>query len=215
VGVSRAPDYLGKAIQRKIRRMIEVEGLKPISIVVPGGRVVSPRWPVAPSDLVPSIAPSDIDPQVAPGDLFPGTQSGDAIVVGPGAGFVPAYTPQYANIEVILNAGGAIISANEIKLDVQVDFNCVIVSWSMLADAAATARIDLWSDTYANFPPVIADTMPGASGNRPQITAAVKNTGGVSGWTKTVINAGDIIRVNLDTNDVAKRITLSLKVRKT
>lgn len=109
--------------------------------------------------------------------------------------------------------GGALISVG-IKLDLVVDFDCTVIGWTMLLDIAATMRIDLWKDTYGNYPPVAGDTMPGASGNRPQTVAALKAVGSPSAWTKKTIVAGETIRVNVDTNDLAQRALLVVKVRR-
>lgn len=141
-------------------------------------------------------------------------ETGDGLVTGAGPTFAPAWAPQYAEVEIVLTAGGPLIQPG-IYMDIVLPFACVIVGWAMYTDQVATARIDLWSDVHANFPPTIAGTMPGAAANRPQVAAANKATGAVAGWTKTAFLAGDILRVNLDVNDVATRITLGLKVRKT
>lgn len=152
------------------------------------------------------VAPADLDTSGA-------TESGDAVVTGAGAGFAAAYTAQYADILLVFDGGGSPIATGQ-KMDITIDFACKVIGWTIFADAASTARIDIWKTTYAGAPPVVANTMPGVDANKPQLTAAVKNIGGVGAWTAIDIAAGDVLRINLDTNNNAQHLTATLKVRK-
>ncbi len=95
----------------------------------------------------------------------------------------------------------------------EVPYKCDLNTWTLLADAG-TCTIDLWSDTYANFPPVVGDAMT-TGGTKPNISASAKGQGSPTSWTKTGFAAGDILGVNIDAVATATRITLSLKVTKT
>ena len=89
-------------------------------------------------------------------------------------------------------------------------FSGTITSVTVLADQSATAVIDIWKDTYANFPPTVADTITAAA--KPSLSAANKSVDSVlTGWT-TSVTAEDVFRFNIDSNDNAKRITLKLNV---
>lgn len=115
----------------------------------------------------------------------------------------------YTTIQVIIGNGEDIIQAG-IWGDVQVPFAGTITSVTLLADTAATAVIDIWKDTYANFPPTVADTITAAA--LPTLTAANKSEDAVlAGWTTAVADR-DIFRFNVDSNDLAKKITLNLEV---
>ena len=117
-----------------------------------------------------------------------------------------------STINFIIDGGGAAITTG-IKGDVEIPFACTINQVTLLADQSATAVIDIWKDTYANYPATVADTITAAA--IPTITAATKSQDAtLTGWT-TSITAGDIIRFNVDSNDNATRVTLSLKVTKT
>ncbi|GAH83480.1 unnamed protein product, partial [marine sediment metagenome] len=76
--------------------------------------------------------------------------------------------------------------------------------------------IDVWKDTYANFPPTNDDAMPGA-GKEPTITAT--NQKGqdldISDWATVAIAAGDVLAFNVDSCAAITRVTLSLKATKT
>jgi hypothetical protein len=113
---------------------------------------------------------------------------------------------------VIDNAGVAITTG--VKIDYPVPYNCKITQWELVADVSGSIVLDLWSDTYANFPPTVADTITGAE--KPTLSAVQKNTdtslaAGV-GWPLT---GGRWLRINVDSATTVTRVTLSLKVERT
>ena len=111
----------------------------------------------------------------------------------------------------IIDGGGAAISTG-IKGDLRIPFACDISSITLLADQSTSTVIDIWKDTYANFPPDNTDTITASSEGT--ISAAVKSEDtDIFGWT-TSITADDILRFNVDSNDNAQRITLALKVER-
>jgi len=70
--------------------------------------------------------------------------------------------------------------------------------------------IDVWKDTYANFPPTVADTITGTE--KPTLSSASKNQDlTLSTWT-TSITAGDWLRFNVDSASTVTRIALSIMV---
>jgi hypothetical protein len=120
---------------------------------------------------------------------------------------------QYVDIVFVLDGGGTTITAG-VKTDLRIDFRCVVTSWTLLLDQSATIRVDVWRDSYGNYPPVAGDSMPGAAGDRPQTVAAAKGSGSATAWDFTTIVAGDTLRLNVDLNDAATRATLVLKARR-
>lgn len=102
----------------------------------------------------------------------------------------------------------------------EIPFGCTINTWTILSADAGTPTsgdivIDIWKDTYANFPPVVGDSMVGA-GTKPNI-AATNNKGQAapSSWTTTSIAAGDVIGFNIDSVTSLKTVVISLKITKT
>lgn len=115
-----------------------------------------------------------------------------------------------AGIEFVIDGGGSAIEAG-IAGDLEVPFDCDIESSSLLADQTGSIKVDIWKDTYANFPPTDADSICG--GNEPEIAAGVKDQDTtLTGWTKALAR-GDILRFNVDSCTTITRVTLSLKVR--
>jgi len=116
------------------------------------------------------------------------------------------------SITFIIDGGGSAITTG-IKGDLRIPFACTINRVTLLADQTGDIVIDIWKDTYANFPPTDADSITGSS--PPTISSGTKyEDSTLSGWT-TTINADDILRFNVDSCSSITRVTLSLKVTKT
>lgn len=112
-------------------------------------------------------------------------------------------------VTMTIDAGSSVISTG-LKGYIEVPFACTIISWTILADVSGSIVIDVWKDTYANYPPVVGDSITASA--KPTITTAVKNQSStLTGWT-TSVSAGDILAFNVDSVTTIKRITLSLKV---
>jgi hypothetical protein len=73
--------------------------------------------------------------------------------------------------------------------------------------------IDIWKDSYANYPPTVADTITGSA--KPTITTDTKaNSSTLTGWT-TSVTAGDILYFNVDSVTSITNVVLTMKVTKT
>jgi hypothetical protein len=118
----------------------------------------------------------------------------------------------WTNIPIIIDGGGVAITTG-VKLDIQVPFNCVVSTWTIGADQSGSIVLDLWLDTYANYPPTVADTMTGSA--KPTLSAAAKATSStLTGWT-TSLTKGSWIRVNVDSVATVTRVNCSLTVKRT
>jgi hypothetical protein len=117
-----------------------------------------------------------------------------------------------ATILFVIDGGGSTITTG-IKGDLKVDFPCTINQWTLLADQSGSIVVDVWKDTYANYPPVVGDSITASA--KPTISSATKGQSGVlTGWT-TAIAAGDTLRLNVDSVTTCQRVTLALRVRRT
>lgn len=115
-------------------------------------------------------------------------------------------------ITYVIDGGGSAITTG-IKGDFSVPAGCTITSVTALADQTGSIVIDIWKDTYANFPPTDADSITSAA--PVTISAATKATDStLTGWT-TAISAGDILRFNVDSVSTVTRVTLEIRVTKT
>jgi len=102
--------------------------------------------------------------------------------------------------------------ADNLQWQLTMPYTCTAVSWTVLADQAGAIQIDVWKDSYANFPPTDADSM--CSGKEIKIVAT--NQKGqdldISDWTTTTINAGDTIIFNVDSCTDIESVTINLNV---
>lgn len=112
----------------------------------------------------------------------------------------------------VFDGNGATI-ATGIRGDWLIPYNCTILGYDMLADQSGSIVLDLWQDTYANFPPTVADTITASA--KPTISTATKNTSTtLTGWT-TSLTGGSILRFNVDSATSIQRLTFTLHLRRT
>jgi hypothetical protein len=113
---------------------------------------------------------------------------------------------------LIIDNRGTAISAG-IKGDVRIPFACTVTGWTLLADQTGSIVIDVWRDSYANFPPVVGDSIAGTE--KPTLSSASKNEDlTLTTWT-TALAAGDILRFNIDSAATVTRVSLSLHLTRT
>jgi hypothetical protein len=121
-------------------------------------------------------------------------------------------TSYNAGLGYSISNGGNVLSTGLAGTGLYIPFNCVIQGWTLLGDQSGSITLDIWKDSYANYPPTVLDTITGSA--KPSITTASKNTSTtLTGWT-TTINAGDVLYVNVDSVTSFTNIALSLKVAK-
>jgi hypothetical protein len=112
-------------------------------------------------------------------------------------------------IEFVIDGGGAAIAPGT-KGFIQVPFACTIAAARLLADRSGSIVVDIWKDSYANYPPDDADSITGAA--PPAIASDIKSENtGLTGWT-TGIAAGDILGFNVDSASTLTRVTVVLTV---
>jgi hypothetical protein len=123
--------------------------------------------------------------------------------------------------DLLLGGQGIIISAGQLAIDasgpeaqgdIVVPYDCTITAVTLLSDQSGSIAVDLWVDSYANFPPTDADSITASA--VPTISAAAKyRDTTLTGWT-TALAAGDIIRYNVDSASTITRCTMYLTVTK-
>lgn len=117
-------------------------------------------------------------------------------------------------VSVGFDGQGSAIAANT-YVDWRAPYSATIKKVSMVSvdGTTTTTVIGVWKDTWANWPPTVADKITGTA--YPTITAGTKSEdSALTGWTTTV-TAGDVIRFNVDSNSAALRIALFLEMEKT
>jgi len=120
-----------------------------------------------------------------------------------------AATTATRSIQFVIDGGGSVITTG-VKGFLEIPFACTINRVTLLADQSGSIVIDIFKDTYANFPPVVGDSITAAA--KPTITTSNKSQDAtLTGWT-TSIAAGDILAFNVDSVGTHERVTLSLRV---
>jgi hypothetical protein len=165
---------------------------------------------------IPLSGLQDIPTNTVIGRETPGTGPPQSVAVSGGIGFSGAGTIELtANqriraLPVWVYQNGAVLTTG-IKADLMAPFSCTITKVTLLADQNGNVVVDIWKDTFANYPPTVADTITG--GAKPTLSGANKYQDGVlTGWN-TTINAGDILRFNFDSASVITRLAIGLDVR--
>jgi len=117
-----------------------------------------------------------------------------------------------SSINFIIDGGGSAITTG-VKGYIEIPFACTINQVTLLADQSGSIVVDIWKDTYANYPPTDADSITASA--VPTISTATKSQDStLTGWT-TSISAGDILGFNVDSITTCERVTVSLKVTRT
>jgi hypothetical protein len=119
---------------------------------------------------------------------------------------VPTGQGELGGLSVILE--GLSLTGLEKKTYVEFPFAARIDAVRLFADASGSVVVDIWKDSYANFPPTVADT----------ITAAAKPTLGgtdkyqdlvMTGWVRAIA-AGDVLAFGVDSVASVARLTIAL-----
>lgn len=80
--------------------------------------------------------------------------------------------------------GGSALAAGQTRL-ITIPYACNITKWDLVADQSGSVIIDLYVDTYANWPPTNADSITASS--TPALSSAQKNQDtDVTDWTELV-----------------------------
>ena len=116
---------------------------------------------------------------------------------------------QIYKVGVTIDGAGSAISTG-VKGYTSIPKTGTITKVRLLANVAGGAVMDIWKDTYANYPPTVIDTITAAA--KPTLVAALKYEDvTLTGWTKSV-TAGDVLGFNVDSASTITRLTLELEI---
>ncbi len=155
-----------------------------------------------------AIIPKDMSLGVGYSLLFDGQRITIIDTAGGVVSSIPANQKELS-ITFIIDGGGGVITTGE-KGHLEIPFACTIDRVTTLADQSGSIVVDIWKDTYANFPPANGDSITASA--PPTLSTAQKSQDStLTGWTKA-INAGDILAYNVDSITTCTRVIISLKV---
>lgn len=115
-------------------------------------------------------------------------------------------------IAFAIDGGGSAITTGAKGWTPRISYSGTITSVEVTADQSGSIVIDVWKDTYTNFPPTVADTITAAA--KPTLSAAQKSQDStLTGWT-TTFSAGDYLRFNVDSAATVTYVVVSFQVTK-
>jgi hypothetical protein len=117
-----------------------------------------------------------------------------------------------ASIIFVIDGGGAAIATGQ-KGHLEVPFNCTVNAWTIMSDVSGSIVVDVWKDTYANFPPTVADTIAGTE--KPTLSSQQKNQDLSLTSFSTSLTKGDILAFNVDSASTVTRVVICFRVTKT
>lgn len=123
---------------------------------------------------------------------------------------VPSSTSPLSEIAFVIDGGGSTISTG-VKGDLEIPFNCSVNRATLLANATGIAQVSIWSNSYANFPPTIANNI---SLPKMSLSDGMKfQDSSLASWNVS-IPAGNILRFNVESLASISILGVYLKVTK-
>lgn len=118
---------------------------------------------------------------------------------------------QKSSIQFMIDGGGSAITTG-LKGFIRVPYDCTITAVNLVADQSGNIVVDIWKDTYANFPPTDADSITASA--QPTLATAIKSEDTLlTGWSKT-LSEGEYLAFNVDSAVTVTQVTLSLVVNR-
>ncbi len=112
-------------------------------------------------------------------------------------------------IQIVLDGYGLAIPTG-IKGYYVMPYSATVTGWDLVGDQSGSMVVDVYRNTYANFPPTSADTIAGSE--KPTLTAQQINQDlTLTTWTP-LLTEGDVLAFNVDSNDVIQRAELHLRI---
>ena len=126
--------------------------------------------------------------------------------------FMKTVVAQEGSLNITIDGNGSAITTGS-HLIGQVPYSCTINAAEVTADVSGSIVVDIWVDSYANYPPVDADSITASA--PPTLSSAIKSTDAtLTGWT-TTLTEGDWIWANVDSATTVTKAVVALDVTRT
>lgn len=121
----------------------------------------------------------------------------------------PPPTIPNKNLGAAWGSASALVAANCADVYVRAPCAGTITAARVLTQGGTgSCVIDVWKDTYANFPPTVADTITAAA--KPTVSSGIKSEDTtLTGWT-TSVSEGDILAFHVDSTSTFTNIVVYL-----
>ncbi len=110
---------------------------------------------------------------------------------------------------ISIDGAGTVITPG-VKGYLTIPYNGTITGWDIFSDQSGSCQIDLWKDTYDNFPPTVADTITGSE--KPRLITHQRNQDNNLTTWNTSVSVGDVIAFNVDSATTLTRVNVHIKV---
>lgn len=102
------------------------------------------------------------------------------------------------SLNIVIDGRGVPLTTG-VKRSARIDYDFIIRSWALTADVAGSIAIDIWRSDFAGYPPILADSITGATS--PALGGLIKaEDDTLIGWD-TELDSGDYLRFNVDSVD--------------
>jgi hypothetical protein len=116
---------------------------------------------------------------------------------------------QFRTLHVELGLLGTAITSG-VKNYLYISQPFLILGWTIIADQSGSIVVDVWSDTYANFPPTVADTIAGSE--KPTLSAAQKNQDlSLSTWT-FLVPSDNVLAFKVDSAATVTHVSIDFDI---
>jgi hypothetical protein len=114
-----------------------------------------------------------------------------------------------SSVSATFDGGGSAVAAGTIGL-VRIPYAGTITKASIFGDVSGSAVVDVWKDTWANYPPTVADTI--AASAKPTLSSALAaEDSTLTGWT-VAVDAGDVVAFSVDSCATITRLSIALEI---
>ncbi len=114
-------------------------------------------------------------------------------------------------IKIQLNgAGGAVLTTGAKKYYQRIPYNCTVTGWDIVLDVAGAIVLDVFMDTYANFP-TLTTSITGSAKPTVAATNQKATSSTLTGWTTALVE-GSYLEVSVDSIATASQAILYLTV---
>ena len=131
----------------------------------------------------------------------PGAQGIQGIAGPPGV----AVGSAFGSFEYIIDGGGS-VPGTGLRGTIQIPTNCTITGWSLIADAAGSAVIDVLKSNFATFP----SNASICGSDKPTLASSIKQANLTPVAWSTSLAQGDVVQFNLVSVTTCLRLCLTI-----
>lgn len=117
-----------------------------------------------------------------------------------------------ATIGYTIDGGGSVITTGVAGSGIRVPFACNISSVSVVSSQTGNIVIDIWEDSFINYPPTVADSITANAKLTINNSRTYEDTT-LTGWNRAIA-AGDVLLFNVDSCSNITNCSIFLRVVK-